>query len=166
MSDGYDYGGALDLFDFDYASAPGEFEQAALGNSIDMDGSFGDLGNLSDDEWSALSSYFEQNPDAIESLYQPGMLDKLASGGKGVVDSITKAWGGLGANGQLAIGSGLVGGLSNYMQQRQRDQEMASLAGMKEDEFNRALTLKKAPTNKVADVNHFKGMVQSLRGSR
>lgn len=166
MSDGYDYGGALDLFDFDYASTPGEFEQAALGNSIDMDGSFGDLGNLSDDEWSALSDYFEQNPDAIESLYQSGMLDKLASGGKWVVDSITKAWGGLGANGQLAIGSGLVGGLSNYMQQRQRDQEMASLAGMKEDEFNRALTLKKAPTNKVADVNHFKGMVQSLRGSR
>lgn len=166
MSDGYDYGGALDLFDFDYASAPSEFEQAALGNGIDMNGWSSDLGNLSDDEWSALADYFEQNPDAIESLYQPGMLDKLASGGKGVADSIIKAWGGLGANGQLAVGSGLVGGLSNYMQQRQRDQELASLVGMKEDEFNRALTLKKAPTNKVADVNHFKGMVQSLRGSR
>ena len=162
MSDDYDYNGAQDLFDFDYASAPGEFEQAALGNIR----SFGDLGNLSDEDWSALSSYFEQNPDAIEALYQPGMLDKLASGGKGVVDSITKAWGGLGANGQLAVVSGLVGGLSNYMQQRQRDQELDSLVGMKEDEFNRALTLKKAPTNKVADVNHFKGMVQSLRGSR
>ena len=66
----------------------------------------------------------------------------------------------------MAIANGLVGGLSNYMQQRQRDDELQNLSGMKEDEFNRALTLKKAPTNKVADVNHFKGMVQSLRGSR
>ena len=163
MGDDYDYSSALDLFDFSGGGAPGEFEQAALGNSIDVDGSFGDLSNLSDSDWNALAGYFAQNPGALDG---PGLMDKISDGGKGIVNGIMKGWNGLGANGQLIVGSGLVGGLSNYMQQRQRDQELASLSGMKEDEFNRALTLKRAPTNKVADVNHFKGVVQSLRGNR
>lgn len=165
MSD-YDYSAAVDLFDWSGDDGAGTFEQAALGNAIDMDGSFGNLDGLTDEQWTALGDYFAANPDALDAAFQPGALDNIKSAGGGIVNGIMKGWNGLGANGQLVAGSALVGGLSNYMQQRQRDSELQQMGAMSEEQFNRQLQLKRAPVNKVANVDHFKGVVNSLRGGR
>lgn len=141
-------------------SGPGELEQVATGGQFD----FG-AGALTDEEMGAVGNYLQQNGIDIETLLadtKPGMWDTIKDG----ASSIGKAWNGLGPAGQMLVGSAAAGGLSTYLQQRQRDQELTALSGLKEEEFNRALTLKKAPTNKVANLNHFQNTIKSLRGGK
>lgn len=164
--DDYDFSEVESLFQWDDGGA-GEFEQAATGGQYpDYSGMF-DFGGeaLSDEELGAVGNYLAQNGIDINTLMadtKPGMWDTIKDG----ASSIGKAWSGLGPAGQMLLGNAAAGGLSTYLQNRQRDQELASLTGMKEEEFNRALTLKRAPTNMVADVNHFQGMINSLRGKQ
>jgi len=160
----YDFSEVESLFQWDDGNQAGAGELAALGNSIDLGGSQF-TGALSDEELGAVGNYLAQNGIDINTLMadsKPGLWDSVKDG----ASSIGKAWSGLGPAGQMLLGNAAAGGLSTYLQNRQRDQELASLTGMKEEEFNRALTLRRAPTNKVADVNHFQGMINSLRGKQ
>lgn len=162
----YDFSEVESLFQTDSGGA-GEFEQAATGGQYpDYSGMF-DFGSgaLSDEELGAVGNYLAQNGIDINTLMddsKPGLWDSIKDGASG----LGSAWKNLGPAGQMVLGSAAAGGLSTYLQNRQRDQELASLSGMKEDEFNRAVSLKHAPTNKVADVNHFQGLVKSLRGKQ
>ena len=163
MSD-YDFSEVESLFQWDDGNQAGAGELAALGNSIDLGGSQF-TGALSDEELGAVGNYLAQNGIDINTLIddsKPGLWDSVKDGASG----LGSAWKNLGPAGQMVLGSAAAGGLSTYLQNRQRDQEFASLSGMKEDEFNRAVSLKHAPTNKVADVNHFQGLVKSLRGKQ
>ena len=163
MSD-YDFSEVESLFQWDDGNQAGAGELAALGNSIDLGGSQF-TGALSDEELGAVGNYLAQNGIDINTLMEdskPGLWDSVKDGASG----LGSAWKNLGPAGQMVLGSAAAGGLSTYLQNRQRDQEFASLSGMKEDEFNRAVSLKHAPTNKVADVNHFQGLVKSLRGKQ
>lgn len=85
--------------------------------------------------------------------------------GGGIVNGLLKGWNALGNNGQLLAGSAVLGGLQNYMQQRQKDKEFQRMGQMTEEQWQRQMLLKQAPTNKLANVDHFKGIVNSLRGS-
>ena len=107
--------------------------------------------------------------------------------GGGIVNGLIKGWNALGNNGQLLAGSAVLGGLQNYMQQRkkneefqrmgqmteeqwqrqqrQKDEEFQRMGQMAEEQWQRQMLLKQAPTNKLANVDHFKGIVNSLRGS-
>lgn len=163
MSD-YDFSEVESLFQWDDGNQAGAGELAALGNSIDLGGSQF-TGALSDEELGAVGNYLAQNGIDINTLMadsKPGLWDSVKDG----ASSLGSAWKNLGPAGQMVLGSAAAGGLSTYLQNRQRDQELSALSGMKEDEFNRAVSLKHAPTNKVANVNHFQGLVKSLRGKQ
>ena len=163
MSD-YDFSEVESLFQWDDGNQAGAGELAALGNSIDLGGSQF-TGALSDEELGAVGNYLAQNGIDINTLMEdskPGLWDSVKDGASG----LGSAWKNLGPAGQMVLGSAAAGGLSTYLQNRQRDQELSALSGMKEDEFNRAVSLKHAPTNKVANVNHFQGLVKSLRGKQ
>lgn len=163
MSD-YDFSEVESLFQWDDGNQAGAGELAALGNSIDLGGSQF-TGALSDEELGAVGNYLSQNGIDINTLIadsKPGLWDSVKDGASG----LGSAWKNLGPAGQMVLGSAAAGGLSTYLQNRQRDQELSALYGMKEDEFNRAVSLKHAPANKVADVNHFQGLVKSLRGKQ
>lgn len=141
-------------------SGPGELERVATGGQFD----FGE-GALTDAEMGAVGSYLTQNGIDINTLLadtKPGVWDAI----KGGASSIGNTWKGLGPAGQMLLGSAAAGGLSTYLQNRQRDQELANMSQMSEDQFNRALTLKKAPTNKVANLNHFQNTIKSLRSGQ
>lgn len=160
----YDFSEVESLFQWDDGNQAGAGELAALGNSIDLGGSQF-TGALSDEELGAVGNYLAQNGIDINTLMadsKPGLWDSVKDGASG----LGSAWKNLGPAGQMMLGSAAAGGLSTYLQNRQRDQELSALSGMKEDEFNRAVSLKHAPTNKVADVNHFQGLVKSLRGKQ
>ena len=162
----YDFSEVESLFQTDSGGA-GEFEQAATGGQYpDYSGMF-DFGSgaLSDEELGAVGNYLAQNGIDINTLMddsKPGLWDSIKDGASG----LGSAWKNLGPAGQMVLGSAAAGGLSTYLQNQQRDQELASMGQMSEEQFNRALTLKRAPTNKVADVNHFQGLVKSLRGKQ
>jgi len=160
----YDFSEVESLFQWDDGNQAGAGELAALGNSIDLGGSQF-TGALSDEELGAVGNYLAQNGIDINTLMEDSKPGLWAEDG-GVLSSISKAWNGLGPAGQMLLGGAAAGGLSTYLQNRQRDQELSALSGMKEDEFNRAVSLKHAPTNKVANVNHFQGLVKSLRGKQ
>ena len=160
----YNFSEVESLFQWDDGNQAGAGELAALGNSIDLGGSQF-TGALSDEELGAVGNYLAQNGIDINTLMadsKPGLWDSVKDG----ASSLGSAWKNLGPAGQMVLGSAAAGGLSTYLQNRQRDQELSALSGMKEDEFNRAVSLKHAPANKVADVNHFQGLVKSLRGKQ
>lgn len=160
----YNFSEVESLFQWDDGNQAGAGELAALGNSIDLGGSQF-TGALSDEELGAVGNYLAQNGIDINTLMadsKPGLWDSVKDG----ASSLGSAWKNLGPAGQMVLGSAAAGGLSTYLQNRQRDQELSALSGMKEDEFNRAVSLKHAPANKVADVNHFHGLVKSLRGKQ
>ncbi len=160
MSD-YDYSGVQSLFDWSGDNATGGMEAAALGNGIDTAGSFGDLDKLSDADWAVIGKAVEANPDMLN---EPSTWDKIVGGASSLGSSASKLWSGMGNTGQQIAGGLVLGGLQSYMQQRQRDEELQKMGQMSEEQWQRQMLLKQAPTAKVADVNHFKGIVQSLRG--
>lgn len=164
MEENYDYSSVQGLFDFDYGEAPGQFEQAAIGNATDAGGAFADLNGLSDGDWATLAQYFKQNPDALSG--EPSLWDQVKDGAGGLVNGVINGWNALGNNGQLILGSAALGGLQNYMQQRQKDEEFQRMGQMSEEQWQRQMLLRQSPTNKVANVDHFKGIVNSLRGGR
>ena len=93
----------------------------------------------------AVGNYLAQNGIDINTLMEdnkPGLWNSVKDG----ASWLGSAWKNLGPVGQMVLGSAATGGLSTYLQNRQRDQELASLSGMKEDEFNRAVSLKRQPT--------------------
>ncbi len=164
--DDYDYSAALDLFDMSSAASDAGYGGASGDMSM-----FGDAGMATVPMASGevndmdVTNWLAQNyPD----LVQGNQAVDFGQGGTdgGIVNGIMKGWNSLGSGGQIVAGSALVGGLSNYMQQRQRDSELQQMGAMSEEQFNRQLQLKRAPVNKVANVDHFKGVVNSLRGGR
>lgn len=119
-------------------------------------------GNASDQ---GLADWLAQNyPELGAQTGQVNTFGQTADSG-GVLDSIANGWDKLGPVGQSIIGSLGLGGLQSYTQQRQRDQELQKMGQMSEEQWQRQMLLKQAPTNKLADVGHFKGIVNSLRGS-
>ena len=152
----YDFSEVESLFQTDSGGA-GEFEQAATGGQYpDYSGMF-DFGSgaLSDEELGAVGNYLAQNGIDINTLMddsKPGLWDSIKDGASGLV-VLEKSWPGRSDGAWQRSGRRLV----HLSAESPTDQELASLSGMKEDEFNRAVSLKHAPTNKVADVNHFQG---------
>lgn len=173
MSD-YDYSGALDLFDTnqavnDYTSGGGSSDQLQLDMASQNGGGLYDAtqsvgGNTSDQ---AFADWLAQNyPELGVQTGQVNTFGQTADdSGGGIVNGLIKGWNALGNNGQLLAGSAVLGGLQNYMQQRQKDEEFQRMGQMTEEQWQRQMLLKQAPTNKLANVDHFKGIVNSLRGS-
>lgn len=171
MSD-YDYSGALDLFDTTQAASNADY--GGVGSGVSLDGNAGYVGGTTDYAGgsagavgdSDLNAWLAQNyPDLLQDTTgQVNTFGQTADSG-GVLDSIANGWNKLGPAGQSIIGSLGLGGLQSYMQQRQRDQELQNMGQMSEEQWQRQMLLKQAPTNKLADVGHFKGIVNSLRGS-
>ena len=172
MGDDYDYSGVTDLFDMTQSASDASYGNAGM--DVFGDAGMGDsatlLGNTGVTEDTDFATWLMQSdPELAKSIGLGGEVNNFgqtAEDDGGIMKSIGNAWKGLGPAGQMVLGSAASGGLSTYLQQRQRDQEWSALSGTKEEEFNRALTLKKAPTNKVADINHFKGVINSLRGGK
>lgn len=169
MGDDYDYSGVTDLFDMTQSAGDASYGNAGMS----VFGDAGDSANLLNtgvnEDTDFATWLMQSDPELAKSIGLGGEVNNFgqtAEDDGGIMKSIGNAWKGLGPAGQMLLGSAAAGGLSTYLQNRQRDEEFARLSGMKEDEFNRALTLKHAPTNKVADVNHFQGMIKSLRGKQ
>lgn len=172
MGDDYDYSGVTDLFDMTQSAGNADYGNAGMG--VFGDANNGDsanlLGNTGVTEDTDFATWLMQSdPELAKSLGMGGEVNdfgQTAEDDGGIMKSIGNAWKGLGPAGQMVLGSAAAGGLSTYLQNRQRDQELANMSQMSEDQFNRALTLKKAPTNKVANMNHFQGMIKSLRSGQ
>lgn len=158
----FDFSEVQSLFDWS-GGGESQFEQAAIGNATTADSGFADLSSLSEQDWKLLGDTFAANPDLLDG---PGLWDQVKDGASGIAGSVLKGWNALGDNGQLILGSAALGGLQNYMQQRQKDEEFQRMGQMSEEQWQRQMLLKQAPTNKVANVDHFKGIVNSLRGGR
>lgn len=172
MGDDYDYSGVTDLFDMTQSASDANYGNAGM--SVFGDTSMGDsatlLGNTGVTEDTDFATWLMQSdPELAKSIGLGGEVNNFgqtAEDDGGIMKSIGSAWKGLGPAGQMVLGSAAAGGLSTYLQNRQRDQELANMGQMSEDQFNRALTLKKAPTNKVANLNHFQNTIKSLRGGK
>lgn len=169
MGDDYDYSGVTDLFDMTQSAGDASYGNAGMS----VFGDAGDSANLLNtgvnEDTDFATWLMQSDPELAKSIGLGGEVNNFgqtAEDDGGIMKSIGNAWKGLGPAGQMLVGSSAAGGLSTYLQNRQRDQELANMGQMSEDQFNRALTLKKAPTNKVADVNHFQGMIKSLRGKQ
>lgn len=167
-----DYSEVTSLFDMTQAAmnaSNGESGMSVFGDS-NIGGGAELLNTTGVTEDTDFATWLMQSdPELAKSIGLGGEVNNFgqtAEDDGGIMKSIGNAWKGLGPAGQMLVGSAAAGGLSTYLQNRQRDEELSRLSGMKEDEFNRALTLKKAPTNKVADINHFKGVINSLRGGK
>lgn len=152
-----------------YATNP-EYGGVGSGVSLDTGGATTEVfdflqnNNVSEED---LNAWLEQNyPDTVQSNQANTFGQSADGGGGGIVNSIINGWNSLGNNGQLILGSAALGGLQNYMQQRQKDEEFQRMGQMSEEQWQRQMLLKQAPTNKVANVDHFKGIVNSLRGGR
>lgn len=172
MGDDYDYSGVTDLFDMTQSASDASYGNAGM--DVFGDTSMGDsatlLGNTGVTEDTDFATWLMQSdPELAKSIGLGGEVNNFgqtAEDDGGIMKSIGNAWKGLGPAGQMLVGSAAAGGLSTYLQNRQRDQELANMGQMSEDQFNRALTLKKAPTNKVANLNHFQNTIKSLRSGQ
>lgn len=172
MGDDYDYSGVTNLFDMTQSAVNADYGNAGMG--VFGDAGMGDsatlLGNTGVTEDTDFATWLMQSdPELAKSLGMGGEVNNFgqtAEDDGGIMKSIGSAWKGLGPAGQMVLGSAAAGGLSPYLQNRQRDQELANMGQMSEDQFNRALTLKKAPTNKVASLNHFQNTIKSLRSGQ
>ena len=152
-----------------YATNP-EYGGVGSGVSLDTGGATTEVfdflqnNNVSEED---LNAWLAQNyPDTVQSNQVNTFGQSAEGGGGGIVNSIINGWNSLGNNGQLILGSAALGGLQNYMQQRQKDEEFQRMGQMSEEQWQRQMLLRQAPTNKVANVDHFKGIVNSLRGGR
>lgn len=165
----YDFSEAANLFDMTQAAMDAGHGNAGMdvfgdanASTIPMDDPANAVGDADFATW-----LMQSDPDFARSIGLGLDVNNFGQTAEdGVLSSISKAWNGLGPAGQMLLGGAAAGGLSTYLQNRQRDKELASMGQMSEEQFNRALTLKRAPTNKVADVNHFQGLVKSLRGKQ
>ena len=172
MSD-YDYSGALALFDTTQAASNADY--GGVGSGVSLDSITGYAGGITDYAGgttgavgdSDLNAWLAQNyPElGVQTSTVNNFGQTADDSGGGIVNGLIKGWNALGNNGQLLAGSAALGGLQNYMQQRQKDKEFQSLGQMTEEQWQRQMLLKQAPTNKLANVDHFKGIVNSLRGS-
>ena len=195
MSD-YDYSGALALFDTTQAASNADY--GGVGSGVSLDSITGYAGGITDYAGgttgavgdSDLNAWLAQNyPELLQDTTgQVNTFGQTADdSGGGIVNGLLKGWNALGNNGQLLAGSAALGGLQNYMQQRQKDkefqrmgqmteeqwqrqqrqkdEEFQRMGQMAEEQWQRQMLLKQAPTNKLANVDHFKSIVNSLRGS-
>ena len=170
MGDDYDYSGVTDLFDMTQSAGDASYGNAGMDVFGDAGESANLLGNTGVTEDTDFATWLMQSdPELAKSIGLGGEVNNFgqtAEDDGGIMKSIGNAWKGLGPAGQMVLGSAAAGGLSTYLQNRQRDQELANMSQMSEDQFNRALTLKKAPTNKVANLNHFQNTIKSLRSGQ
>jgi hypothetical protein len=171
VGDDYDYSGVTNLFDMTQSASNANYGNAGM--SVFGDTSMGDsatlLGNTGvTDDTDFATWLMQSDPELAKSLGMGGEVNDFGQTAEdgGILKSIGNGFKNLGPAGQMVLGSAAAGGLSTYLQNRQRDQELANMSQMSEDQFNRALTLKKAPTNKVANLNHFQGMIKSLRSGQ
>ena len=174
MSD-YDYSGALALFDTtqavnDYTSGGGSSDQLQLdmaNTQPDTLAFYDELQKINGTSDKELADWLAQNyPElGVQTSTVNNFGQTADDSGGGIVNGLIKGWNALGNNGQILAGSAVLGGLQNYMQQRQRDEELQKMGQMSEEQWQRQMLLKQAPTNKLANVDHFKGIVNSLRGS-
>lgn len=168
MEEAHDFSGATDLFDItQYATNP-KYVGVGSGVSLDTGGATTEVfdflqnNNVSEED---LSAWLAQNyPETLQSN-QVNTFGQSADGG-GIINSIINGWNALGNNGQLILGSASLGGLQNYMTNRRREEDWQRTGQMNEEQWQRQMLLRQAPTNKVANVDHFKGVVNSLRGGR
>lgn len=170
----YDYSGALALFDTNQAvnnyvngGDSGRFAYDMSGTQPDTLAVYDQLQQSDGAGNSSFADWLAQNYPEIGA--QTGNVNTFGQtaddSGGGIVNGLIKGWNALGNNGQILAGSAVLGGLQNYMQQRQRDGELQRMGQMSEEQWQRQMLLKQAPTNNLANVDHFKGIVNSLRGS-